>query len=121
MASAFNVPINCGGVRVEAGDIILGDDDGVVVIPRELELDILKFSQAPHGRHDGGSQGGPRGDCEAPSRSPMGREPGSRIGRAQHDRAIALQSSALTTGFGAFVASEDRLPSPPLCSLMHGP
>jgi regulator of RNase E activity RraA len=43
---AFNVPINCGGVRVEAGDIILGDDEGVVVIPRDLEQDILKFSQA---------------------------------------------------------------------------
>jgi 4-hydroxy-4-methyl-2-oxoglutarate aldolase len=43
---AFNVPINCGGVRVEPGDIIFGDDDGVVVIPRDVELDILRFAQA---------------------------------------------------------------------------
>ena len=28
-----NVPISCGGVVVEAGDIILADADGVVVIP----------------------------------------------------------------------------------------
>ncbi len=31
----FNIPIICGGVRVNPQDIILGDDDGVVVIPRE--------------------------------------------------------------------------------------
>jgi 4-hydroxy-4-methyl-2-oxoglutarate aldolase len=43
---AFNVPINCGGVRVEPGDIILGDDDGVVVVPAEIEQDILRFAQA---------------------------------------------------------------------------
>ena len=43
---AFNVPINCGGVRVEPGDVILGDDDGVVVIPRDVELEILRFAQA---------------------------------------------------------------------------
>jgi 4-hydroxy-4-methyl-2-oxoglutarate aldolase len=43
---AFNVPINCGGVRVEPGDIILGDDDGVVVVPREIEQDVLRFATA---------------------------------------------------------------------------
>lgn len=43
---AYNVPINCGGVRVEAGDIILGDDDGVVVVPKYIETEILRFAQA---------------------------------------------------------------------------
>jgi regulator of RNase E activity RraA len=31
-----NVPIGCGGVAVYPDDIIVGDDDGVVVIPRHL-------------------------------------------------------------------------------------
>lgn len=35
------VPISCGGVTVHPGDLIVGDADGVVVIPREKEEDIL--------------------------------------------------------------------------------
>jgi 4-hydroxy-4-methyl-2-oxoglutarate aldolase len=31
---AINVPIACGGVTVNPGDLVFGDDDGVVVIPR---------------------------------------------------------------------------------------
>lgn len=30
-----NFPISCGGISVHPGDIILGDGDGVVVIPRD--------------------------------------------------------------------------------------
>jgi regulator of RNase E activity RraA len=32
----LNVPIGCGGVPVYPGDIIVGDDEGVVVIPQHL-------------------------------------------------------------------------------------
>ena len=32
---AINVPIECGGVGVKPGDIIVGDRDGVVVVPLE--------------------------------------------------------------------------------------
>jgi regulator of RNase E activity RraA len=36
-----NVPISCGGTVVMPGDIIVGDDDGVVVIPRDSADDVL--------------------------------------------------------------------------------
>jgi len=45
-AGAINVPVSCGGVAVCPGDIILGDADGVVVIPREHAADVLKAAQA---------------------------------------------------------------------------
>ena len=32
----INTPINCGGVYVRPGDVILADYDGVLVIPREM-------------------------------------------------------------------------------------
>ena len=41
---AYNVPINCGGVRVDGGDIITGDADGVVVVPKDLGETVLKFA-----------------------------------------------------------------------------
>jgi regulator of RNase E activity RraA len=31
----YDIPIVCGGVKVHPQDIILGDDDGVIVIPRD--------------------------------------------------------------------------------------
>jgi len=40
----INIPISCGGVTVKPGDIIVGDIDGVVVIPQEQEEDILTKS-----------------------------------------------------------------------------
>lgn len=41
---AINVPIQCGGVPVNPGDLIIGDDDGVVVVPREDIARVLKLA-----------------------------------------------------------------------------
>lgn len=45
-----NVPVACGGISVNPGDIILGDPDGVIVIPRKDAAQILedakKFQEA---------------------------------------------------------------------------
>jgi regulator of RNase E activity RraA len=38
----FNVPIQCCGVQVVPGDIIIGDDDGVVVIPRQKAEEVAE-------------------------------------------------------------------------------
>jgi regulator of RNase E activity RraA len=39
-ATDLNVPIGCGGVAVYPGDVIVGDDEGVVVIPRHLADEV---------------------------------------------------------------------------------
>jgi regulator of RNase E activity RraA len=41
---AIDVPIECAGVRVELGDLIFGDADGVVVIPQRVEEEVLKLA-----------------------------------------------------------------------------
>jgi regulator of RNase E activity RraA len=37
----INVPISCGGTVVQPGDIVVGDDDGVAVVPREHAEEVL--------------------------------------------------------------------------------
>ena len=39
---AYNVPIECGGVKVNPGDIVFGDYDGVVVIPQKVENKVIE-------------------------------------------------------------------------------
>ena len=39
---AYNVPIDCGGVTVNPGDIVFGDADGVVVIPQNIEKVVIE-------------------------------------------------------------------------------
>lgn len=41
-----NTIISCGGVVVRPGDIVMGDCDGVVVIPKEHGKDVLEAAQA---------------------------------------------------------------------------
>lgn len=42
----LNVPIGCGGVAVYPGDIIVGDDEGVVVIPAHLADEVAADAAA---------------------------------------------------------------------------
>ena len=42
----INVPISCGGVVVNPGDLILGDEDGVVVVPRQKIEAVLQAAEA---------------------------------------------------------------------------
>ena len=39
----INVPISCGGTVVMPGDIVVGDDDGVAVVPRADAEEVLRL------------------------------------------------------------------------------
>jgi 4-hydroxy-4-methyl-2-oxoglutarate aldolase len=43
---AYGVPVEVGGVRVEPGDVIFGDYDGVVVIPQGRLADVVEAAIA---------------------------------------------------------------------------
>ena len=41
---AVDVPIVCGGVKVSPGDLVFGDADGLVVVPRAIEAKVLEIA-----------------------------------------------------------------------------
>jgi regulator of RNase E activity RraA len=43
-ANGINVPVSISGVRVKPGDIIMADDSGAIVIPREVEEKTFEFA-----------------------------------------------------------------------------
>lgn len=38
----FQLPISCGGVMVDPGDVIVGDAEGVVVIPKKVAKEVIQ-------------------------------------------------------------------------------
>jgi regulator of RNase E activity RraA len=46
MVVAIDVPVEVDGVKVESGDLVFGDADGVVVIPKKMEKKVLKAAFA---------------------------------------------------------------------------
>jgi 4-hydroxy-4-methyl-2-oxoglutarate aldolase len=46
VTAPLNAPVRCGGVTVRAGDIVVADDDGVVVVPRDRREPVLQDARA---------------------------------------------------------------------------
>lgn len=42
---ARNVPVECGGVTIKPGDIIVAGEDGIVSVPQEKAAEVLKRAQ----------------------------------------------------------------------------
>jgi 4-hydroxy-4-methyl-2-oxoglutarate aldolase len=45
IAESYNFPINCGGVTVFPGDVIVADGDGVIVVPRQHALTVGRLAR----------------------------------------------------------------------------
>ncbi len=48
IAESYNFPINCAGVLVYPGDLVVADGDGVLVVPREHALRVGKLAREIH-------------------------------------------------------------------------
>jgi 4-hydroxy-4-methyl-2-oxoglutarate aldolase len=50
---AVNIPVVCAGVNVEPGDVVVADDDGVVIVPKKLAVDVAAKAQKRFDDEDG--------------------------------------------------------------------
>ena len=48
IAESYNFPINCAGVLVYPGDLVIADGDGVLVVPRERALEVGRIAREIH-------------------------------------------------------------------------
>ena len=45
MVGSVNIPIVCAGASVDAGDVVIADDDGVCIVKREEAKTVLGLAQ----------------------------------------------------------------------------
>ena len=76
---SVGLPIVCGGVAVASGDVVVGDRDGVVVVPRARIEETLEESRARQS-HGGGDAGACARRIEgAAGRGPRAQADGQRV------------------------------------------
>lgn len=55
VAQPLGQPVRCGGVEIASGDIVVADEEGLVVVPREAREDVLRASREKLAREEGES------------------------------------------------------------------
>ncbi len=45
---AMQQTVDCGGVAVSAGDVVVADGDGVIVVPREVAMEVAHYANREH-------------------------------------------------------------------------
>lgn len=58
-----NAPVVCEGVNVRPGDLVVGDGDGVICVPRDDAARVVAAAQAKMRKEDEGRREGARGRC----------------------------------------------------------
>ncbi|MCC7406734.1 MAG: RraA family protein [Phycisphaeraceae bacterium] len=53
---AYDVPVRCGEVLVQPGEIVFADFDGIVVIPRAVEDEVLRLAKEKAGKETASRQ-----------------------------------------------------------------
>lgn len=53
---AYDVPVRCGEVLVNPGELVIADFDGVVVVPRQVEKDVLSLALEKVGKENASRQ-----------------------------------------------------------------
>jgi regulator of RNase E activity RraA len=41
----INIPVNIGGIQINPGDLLHGDENGIIKIPTEIAKSVVKQSQ----------------------------------------------------------------------------
>ena len=90
-------PIVCAGEYVRPGDVIVADDDGVVVVPREEAATVLKAAQ----------------DREASETSKRPRLSGGELGLDIYDMRGRLREGAALRGLRGVTVTQTPVPAPP--------
>ena len=49
---AINVPVSIGGMAVNPGDIIVGDQDGLLAFPQSIAAELIKKAEAQHAKEE---------------------------------------------------------------------
>jgi regulator of RNase E activity RraA len=84
----INHPISCGGIVVNPGDIVMGDLNGIVVVPRQIAADLLESLRTKAAGEAGYTAAVARGDFSNAwvdrllEQSGMAMEPSTDVGQA---------------------------------------